>query len=234
MNKREENGEQQPLEDQPAETAIEAVSVALSAVPVAGGPLAEIAGAIIRRRQNRRLNRFLIDLAGDLQRLSDRVNSEFVRTDEFQDLAEDILTKATETRQQAKLDAFRAIFLNTVLAQRPNYNEASEIATLVDRLQEQHIALLRILADPRRADREMGRPVGEGGGFATSINQILRRLLPEWDDDQIDRTWADLLDVKIHNTPGTKAMMTDSGVHQLENRLTPFGWKVVRYITSPT
>lgn len=234
MNERQENDEPQPVEDQPVETAIEVVGAALSAVPVAGGPLAEIAGAIIRRRQNRRLNRFLIDLAEDLQRLSDRVNQEFLRTDEFQDLAEDIITKAAETRQQAKLDAFRAIFLNAVLAQRPNYDEAAEITALVDGLQERHIILLHILADPLRADRELGRPVGDGGGSMTSINQILRRLLPAWDDDQIDRTWADFFERKIHTTPGTRTMITDSGIHQLENRPTPFARKVVRYITLPT
>ncbi len=138
-----------------------------------------------------------------------------------------------KTRQRAKLDVLHAIFLNTVLVERPNYDEATEIAALIDSFQERHVPLLRILADPKMADQEMGRPVGEGGGIATSINQILRELLPLWDDDQIGQTWQDLFDRQIHRTPGTKTMMTDRGIHQLENRLTPFGRKVVWYITMP-
>lgn len=195
--------------------------------------MAAIAEGIIRRRQNKRLNEFLLKIADDLKRLENHLHEEFMRTEEFQDLFEDIVSKAAEARQQAKLDALRAIFLNTILSDRPDYDEAAEVAALVDSFQERHVILLRILADPLRADREMGRPVGEGGGLATSINQILKRLLPEWDDDQIERTWQDLLSRQIHRTPGTKATMTDSGVHQLENRLAPFGSKVVRYITLP-
>jgi len=59
---------EEPLKDQPVETAVEVVATALTAVPVAGGALAEIATRMIRYRQNRRLNKFLIDLAADMQR----------------------------------------------------------------------------------------------------------------------------------------------------------------------
>jgi len=117
---------------------------------------------------------------------------------------------------------------------QPNYDEAEEVAALVDGLQERHIIVLRILADPARANDELGRPIGQPSGHGiTSIEQLLKKLLPEWDDDQIDRTWADLLGRKIHRTQGTKTMMTDGGVRQLENRLTPFGSKIVSYITLP-
>lgn len=129
---------------------------------------------------------------------------------------------------------FRAIFLNTILQQRPRYDAAAEIAELVDRLQDRHILMLRILYDPVRADTAMGRPVGDGGGFATSINQIFRRLLPEWDEDQIERTWTELFDRQIHRTPGTRTMITDSGIRQLDNRLTPYGLKVALYIAIPS
>src|SRR5207302_5150767 len=113
---RKEGDQPQPVEDQPVETAAEIAATALSAVPVVGGTLSEIATAIIRRRQNRRLNQFLIDLGNDMRRLCDRVNTDFIQRAEFSDLAEDILTKAAETRQQAKLDALRSIFLNTILS----------------------------------------------------------------------------------------------------------------------
>jgi hypothetical protein len=37
----------------------------------------------------------------------------------------------------------------------------------------------------------------------------------------------------MHRTPGTKTMMTDKGINQLENRLTDFGKKVARYLVVP-
>jgi hypothetical protein len=227
------DGRGEPIKSTAAESAGEIAAIALNAIPLVGGVLSGIAGTIIAKRQNRRLNQFLVTLAGQFQRCEDRVNTEFIQTEEFQDLAEDIFSKAAESRQQEKLDAFRSIFLNTVLSSRPSYATAAEIAGLIDRWQARHVIVVRILSDPAAADREMGGVVGPGGGIVTSISQILHKLLPEWDDDQIDRTWSDLYDAKIHRTPGTKTMMSDSGIHQLENRLTDFGKQVARYISDP-
>jgi hypothetical protein len=222
-----------PAGSTPAETAAEITAIALNAVPVVGGVLAGIANSVIARRQNQRLNKFLADLAEDLKAAGKKINKEFVRSSEFEDFVEDIFSKAAEARQQEKLDALRAIFLNTVLSDRPKYDEATEIAELIHRWQPRHVILLKILDNPRVADEQMGRVVGNGGGISTSINRILRRLLPEWDDDQIDRTWQELYNARIHRTPGTKTMMSDTGIGQLENRLDDFGRKVADYLRNP-
>lgn len=222
------------LESTTGEKAAKAVSIALNAIPVAGGVMSDIAQAIISKKQNRRLNEFLVSLSDDLKALETHVNTDFLRTEDFQDLSEDIFSKASETRQQEKLDAFRSIFVNTVLSSSPSYDEAAEIADLVNGWQPRHVVLMRILADPMEADRERGNVVGSGGGMMTSISTILHKLLPEWDDDQIDRTWQELHDAQIHRTPGTKTMMTDQGINQLNNRLTDFGHKVARYLRLPS
>jgi len=227
------NDIQKPLDSTRGEAAVEVAVIALEAVPYVGGVLSSTASYFLERRKNERLNRFLIDLAEDLQSTEERINQEFVRTDDMQDLTEDILSKAAETRRQEKLDALRAIFLNTILSEHPDYNLAAEIADLVQNWQPSHIILLKILSDPRSADKQMGRVVGEGGGITTSISRILSKLLPEWDEDQIDRTWQDLYDKRIHRTPGTRTMMTDQGIRQLEGRLTDFGVKVVNFLKNP-
>lgn len=215
------------------EKAGEAAAIALNAIPIAGGVMSDIAGAIISRRQNRRLNQFLQTLADNLKKLESQINKDFLKTEDFQDLAEEVFSKAAETRQQEKLDAFRTIFVNTVLADSPKYDEASEIVDLVNSWQPRHIILMHILANPAAADKRMGNVVGAGGGLTTSISTILHKLLPEWDEDQIDRTWKELHDARIHRTPGTKTMMTDQGITQLQNRMTPFGVKVSSYLAIP-
>ena len=120
-----------PLESTTAETTIEIVSIALQAVPIAGGILSSTATFFLDRRKNERLNKFLVDLAEDLNQVQEKVNSDFVRDDEFRDLAEDIISKASETRQQEKLDALRAVFLNTVLSKKPKCDDVEEITTLI-------------------------------------------------------------------------------------------------------
>ena len=224
---------EEPIHSTPAETTAELVAMGLSAVPYGGSVLSAIANSLIQKRQNRRLNAFLVSLAKDLNLVQDRMNQDFVKSEGFHDLAEDIFSKAAETRLQEKLDALRAIFLNTVISDRPSYDEAAEIAALVHGWQPRHVILLRILQDPRRANRQMGGPVGEGGGLATSIIDIVQKLLPEWEEDQIDRTWKELYDARIHRTPETKGMMNDTGIRQLENRLSEHGQKVSTYLTDP-
>jgi len=219
-----------PIKATNGENAIKTISIALNAVPWVGGILSDVANFYITERQNNRLNDFLIDLGERLQALKDRINRDFVTTEEFKDLTEDIFSKASEARQKEKIEALRNIFINTLLSNKPDYNEVLEIIDLISQWQPRHIILLKILSNPMFADEQAGRVVGEGGGLFTSINKILRSLLPEWNEEQIERTWQDLYDAKIHRTQGNKAMMTDSGIHQLGNRLTNFGIKVANYL----
>jgi hypothetical protein len=227
------NETKEPVSSTPVETAVEVGAIVLEAVPYVGGVLSSTAAFFLEKRKNERLNRFLVDLAEDLQSIKDQMNQEFTETEGLQDLTEDILSKAAETRQEEKLDALRAIYLNTVLSGHPNYDETAEIAALVFGWQSRHVILLRILSDPRAADEQMGGVVGEGGGLTTNISQIVRKLLPQWDDDEIERTWQDLYDQRIHRTSGTMTMMTDIGIRQLENRLTDFGNKVAGFLRNP-
>lgn len=227
------NKNNNPLKATRGERIGEGAAIALNAVPAVGGVLAGIANSIIEKRQNQRLEGFLIELAANMESIKDSMNSDFIKSEEFADLAEDIFSKAAEARQQEKLDAFSAIFLNTAIASKPDYDEATEISALVSGWQKRHIIMLKILADPLEADQQMGNVVGRGGGLTTSIDYILKKLLPDWDSDHIARTWQDLYDAKIHNTSGTMAMMTDQGIHQLANRLTSYGQKVANYIQLP-
>jgi hypothetical protein len=221
------------IEPTVAEEVASGTAIALNAIPLVGGVLGGIAQAVVSRRQSQRLEEFLRELTADLHESKARINREFVKTADFQNLAEDVISRAADSRQQERLDAMRAVFLNTVLSEHPQYNEAMEIDELVNTWQPRHLVLLKILADPRAADQQMGRVVGNGGGIATSINQILRRLLPDWNDEQIERTWEELRAAALHTTPGTKAMITDRGIEQLEGRLTPYGQKVAAYIHNP-
>jgi hypothetical protein len=107
------------------------------------------------------------------------------------------------------------------------------MAALVEGWQSRHIVLLKILSNPIEADEQRGRVVGNGSRLTTSISHILKLLLPTWDEEQIERTWLELYDARIHKTDGVRTTITDRGVHQLENRLTEYGIKVVRYIEEP-
>ena len=85
------------LESTDIEDSVKVVAIALNTVPLAGGVMAGIANEIIAKRQNRRLNNFLVSLAEKLKGLSEKINHDFISKEEFQDLTEDIFSKAAET-----------------------------------------------------------------------------------------------------------------------------------------
>jgi len=223
----------EPPEAPLAEEVTQGIAVAMNAIPYGGGVLAGIVQSVISRRQNRRLNDFLNRLVKEVQGIKDQLNEEFMKSEDFGDLAEEIITKAADTRQAEKLDAFRAIFLNSILSDHPDYNEISEIADLITRWQPRHTIMLKILFNPRNADQQMGIVIGDQETAFSSIRGLLKKLLPEWTDDQIERTWKDLYDANIHATPGIKTMMTGRGISQLENRLTEFGMRLASFIRNP-
>ena len=227
------NNIQKPVNSTPGETKLQVASIALSAVPWVGGVLSGAANHYVSERKNKRLDNFLFDLASDLEYVKERINSSTINYDDLENLVEDIFSKVSESINQEKIDVFRSILLNFVLSQEPNYDEAAEITELIHRWQRRHIILLKILSNPRTADEQMGNVVGDKVGFTTTIGRILKKLLPEWDDDQIERTWANLYKEKIVRSPDANSSISDTGIGQLENRLNDFGNKIVGYLTNP-
>jgi len=226
------NENHKDLEPTGMENLAKAVVTVLSELP-GGGILAGVANEIIAKRQSRRLNSFLYKLIEKYEEVSEKINRDFVSKEEYQDLTEDILSKAAETKQKEKLEALKAIFLNTILSDKPDYNEAIEITALIDRWQPRHLILLKILSNPIEADEQMGRIVGNGSRLTTSISDILKKLLPKWDENEIERTWHDLYNTGINNNDITRTTLTDRGIHHLENRLTEYGTKVAKYLKEP-
>lgn len=217
------------MEKKKSEDVVKMISIGLNAVPVVGGVMAGVAGEVIARRQNKRLEEFIINLADDIKEIEDRLNMDFFKSEEIYDVIEDTFSRVSDTRQKEKIDAYRSIFMSAITS-HPKIDEILELNELIYSWQPRHIILLKVLYNPILADEKLGNPVGRGGGFSTSLLTILQKLLPDWTEDQIERTWNDLYDKRIHNTPGLKTMITDSGIYQLENRLTSYGHNVAVYL----
>lgn len=119
------------LEPSKPEKATEAVLLALAAVPYAGSVLSTAASLFLHKRQNRRLQRFLKSLANDLESVKREMHQQFIQSESFTDLAEDIISKASEIQQQEKLDALREGFLHAVIHKATRHDKAAEISDAV-------------------------------------------------------------------------------------------------------
>ena len=227
------DNQENPLEGKKIEEIVEIVSLAFEPIPYVGGFLASSASYYIQQRKNARLNDFLLDLAERVSEIQEYINQDFVSTDDFNNLVEEILEAASQTRQNEKLEAFRTILINTITQSHPNYDEALEICRLVQKWEPRHIEMLKIFWDPRSADEQMGNILEKSSGSFTSIMQIFSKLLPDWSQEQIERTLQDLYTDHIHGTTHLRTTITDKGFHQIEGRITDFGKRVSKYIINP-
>lgn len=226
------NKDNEQLDSTSLENTIEIVSLAINAIPLVGGTISGVANMYVKSRQNKRLNEFIIQLSTDLKCLENRINSNIANTEEFKYFVEDIFSTVEQCKQKEKINAFRCLFLNFSISAKPRYDEALEILDLVKRWQDRHIIILKILND---ADEKTNENItySFSNGSNGSIDITLKNLLPEWDAGQIERTWNDLYDSKIHSTPNITFLCSDSGIKLLQNRLTIFGKKVSDYLKEP-
>ena len=229
------SSDQGPLAATRREKTGKAIAIALNAVPIGGGVMSDVASTLIANRQSRRLNNFLSKLADDFNRLESLLNDEFMKSEDFEDLVEDVFTKASDARRQEKLDAFRAIFMNACIDESPSYNEIEEIIVLVSSWQVRHILLLKAFANPNAARLEslVFKPLPSEPEPWVEVGDVIRHLFPEWTDDQIQRTWSDLRDSRIIHDDQLGMLVMESERKNLANRLSTFGKIVARYLKSP-
>lgn len=227
-----DSSSQPPLYTHPLESTLEQFSAIASAAPFVGGPLATIAKSIAERRQNRRLSSFLEQVVEDMNRLETRLNEDFLSSEEFEDLAEEILSNAADTRQEEKLEAYRRIFLNALTAKDASYSGAARVIRFVRRWDPEHLVMLRLLHDPLPFFEESGTAKEIVSGLGRKFDDQLQKLTG-WHKSMVERVWCDLERDHIHhfNTQigGMKRMEPD----RLSKGLTGFGRQVAEFLQEP-
>ena len=204
----------------------------ISAVPVLGGPVSSLLGDYFSGRKERRFIEFLKGISKDLENNRNSINEEFVSKEDFYDIFELTARKIVLTRQEEKREAYRKMLTNSMTSKDISYDEMEEFIFLLDGIRPEHIFLLKILKDPVKYDEENRNLVGKGGGFSTSISQIMNKLLPDWDETSIIDVAAKLENDRLIKdiTRNYNTMMTDQGINHLKNRLTDKGKKFCAFI----
>lgn len=213
------------LEATPARDHALAVGLAaLNAVPVAGGTIATLISEYVPRQKQQRLVRFVEDLGERLSAQQERVDQEFVRTDEFQTLFEDALDRVQLRRNEEKFEYWARLILGAAGKERPPRADRQRFVDTLDRLRLTHLQLLHLVATTTQ-----GRPDLYAGG----ISDTLAWKMPNAVMEEVRRDWDDLARENILNAYPS-GMMTASGAGNLAAHVTTYGQQLVRLLELQT
>jgi hypothetical protein len=219
------------------ETALAVGKAALSIIPLAGAPAAELLGLIVTPILDQRREDFLASVGRGIIALEERFEGfrreQLAKNEAFATTAAHAVWSALRTHQREKLKALRNIVLNAALPGAPDDDLQLMFLDAIDVLTGWHLQLLEYFNDPKGWIEKRGMSLGRYA--MASPSTVLEDVMPELKDkrDFYDRLYMDL-GQRGFLPPGTNVlhgMTSTSGL--VASHTTPLGKQFVRFITAP-
>lgn len=214
-----------------ADKAFSITKAVAGLLPVAG-MAATLVDEFIPSEVNKRRDALLLKLEKDFESLPETIK-EALQKPFFISIFMQSFRSAMATEKEEKIDAYRAIILNVLIAQTPDEDEIEVMLKITDTLTPLHIKLIKIFVDPPRylednpeAKARFGNP-SMGG-----IGHLISACLPNYPQDLINVALRDINNSGIGNGMDSAATMTESGI--LACRITDFGKRYLKLITLPS
>jgi hypothetical protein len=217
------------------EIAEKAVEAGLSAIPVAGGPVAVAFAYAIGRGYNRRLQAWLTQLAEAVDDLISQVEDldieKLAENEDFLDAVATATRAAERTHQHDKIEALRNAVLNAALPTAPDTDTQMMFLRWVDEFTGSHLRLLTVLNDPPRwfADHNLEPP----NLYAGARLQMVEVALPELAGrrDFYDQLLRDLNSAGMTVISSLHGLQTGGSLMQATTSET--GQRFIEFISDP-
>ncbi len=153
--------------------------------------------------------------------MSERIDDEFVRSEESATLTEEVLEKADRRRDLEKREHYAAALGNAATPSRPAEDERWRMLDALEQLRPGHLRLLSVVATTTD-----GAPPDL---YAGGIDTVLANVMPDADSEAVRMAWGDLADLNIlQSYPSGTA--SREGLTNLTVRLTDFGRRFHAFI----
>ena len=193
---------------------------ALQVVPVVGGVVATFISEYVPRKKQERLVKFVQDLSSEFIAEQERIDSEFVRTKDFERMVEDVLDRVQTVRNENKLGYWAAFLAGVATTDRPNATDRDRMVETLDGLRPEHLRLLHVIASTTEGPPDL---------YMGGVSATLDWKMPDVPNDEVRRLWGELqrFDV-VQGYPS--GIMTAQGAGDLTVRLTAYGRQFVRLL----
>ena len=211
------------------------VKAGLAAIPIVGGPAAEIFAAIVVPPLTKRRDEWVRLIAEALKELQRRVDGFSVEALAQNDVFVTTLLNASQaavrTHQEEKLEALRNAVLNAGLPNPPEEDLQLMFVRFIDELTAWHLRVLKFFDDPRAWGRARGItfPDWISASAAAALNHAFPDLEKRGDFGlQLVR---DLFARGLMSTESINVMVTAEGI--FASRATAMGKQFLAFIASP-
>ena len=202
----------------------------LSTAPFTGG-IASLMTDYIPSGKQKRLEELAKKTAEDLEALQDKIDTDRIKSDEYAHIFETSLRYASMEYRKEKLDAYRAILVNSLHKTTTLDTEKEYFLDMVNKLSVIHILLLNFLSDPKKYCHENNIPESKiQGGY----NLFMAVIFPKTYLDTIKLAFGELFSMGLINVDKNAfgTMTSSQGFGLLNHVMSDLGTRFVKFISS--
>jgi len=181
--------------------------------------------------RQKRVEDFLFAVRDELDLLENRIDQEYIKSDEFAYILEQCIKGSAENYQNEKLGVFRSVLINSALKGKIDQDDKEYFLSLVNNLTALHIKILRILWNPKEYLKENNIQENEiSGGFGN----FFPKFLPDVDINILTSAFEDLHRYDLINTGKSifTTMTSGQGFQLLGGRLSGLGTKFIEFCST--
>lgn len=204
---------------------------ALIGLTVIGSPIATLINSFIPSRRFLRLETFIKEISEELKKHEENLNLKYISSDEFAYIFERCFVSASDNYQKSKLDAFKAILVNSVLPNSIEQEQKEFYLNLTNQLTTIHLKALRFCYDTEEYIGLINLSKNEIKG---NIESSLKTIFKEYDFETIRMTFNDLKGMGLINLDSSsfQTMTVNQGMDLIgSSRTTDSGNKYMSFIT---
>ena len=217
------------------DTAYTMVKAAVSAVPVVGGPAAELISSIITPPFEKRKMEWIVGIAERLRQLEKKVEGLSPETlsqnDSFVTTVLEATQVAVRTHQEEKLEALRNAVTNSALPEAPTDDLQRIFLNYIADLTPWHLRVLNFFDDPKDwgEHHNIKFPSWNMGGPSTVLEHSFKEL--QGNRDFYDPLCQDLDSRGLLSAEGLHTTMSANGM--FASRTKPIGKSFLKFIQNP-
>jgi hypothetical protein len=228
-----EDSRKSPPHPDGRDTSRTLIKAGAAAVPIVGGPVAELV-ELIRSPIERRRDEWLRDLAARVANLEERGRldpTSLPENDTFLDAVARGVHAAMQTGSTEKREALRNAVLNVALGTMPDEAERELFLEMIERFTPWHLRILKAFQDPVAWAERQG--VHYEPALTSSLAGFLEAAFPELRSRSglYGRVWSDLRQAQLTNTDSLGGNMTVDGWRA--RRTTGLGDRFLAFVTQP-